>query len=116
MKRYLRNSSIQERLFHRRKIDEKTGCWLYLGGKNHSGHGVMWNHEKKLETVHRISYREFVGKIKNQILHKTNCPNKHCFNPEHLYDGNHQDNMNDLRKLNGFYKDNRGLGAKTREK
>ena len=32
-------------------------------------------------------------------LHKKSCPNRHCWNPEHLYAGTYEDNVNDKIEL-----------------
>lgn len=87
---------VKERLFNKRKIDEITGCWLWptIG---HDGYGAITINGKAYR-VHRISYEIFIGPLKKLCLHKPNCPNKNCFNPDHLYDGNHSKNAADALK------------------
>lgn len=80
--------------------DEKTGCWLWKGGndgwKNYGS--IRFNGIKT--KVHRVSAHLYHGlnlQDKNlQALHKLNCPNKNCWNPEHLYIGTHSDNVSDM--------------------
>lgn len=86
--------TLKQKLFAHRRIDSITGCWLWTGYLNRGGYGQI-THENKVQRIHRLAYEEFVGPIEYLILHKKECPNKHCFNPEHLYDGNHSDNMQD---------------------
>lgn len=94
-----KNLSIKERLFLFRRIDEITGCWLWIGSLEWNGYGIL-SIKNKSYRVHKISYEEFVGPVINLVLHKIICPNKHCFNPEHLYDGDIVDNAQDTIKMN----------------
>lgn len=79
-------------------IDEATGCWLYQGARISSGYGSY-----KHQLVHRLSYTEFFGPPKGYILHKLECRNKNCWNPEHLYDGTPSDNVCDLHMTKPGY-------------
>jgi len=88
-------------LITRRIIHPITQCWLYTLGQDQDGYGKL-KYKGRTYAVHRISYKYFVGDIENQVLHKLDCPHKHCFNSEHLYDGTHDDNMRD-RKDSGNY-------------
>lgn len=97
--------SIKRRLFEHRQIDETTGCWLWTAYCDKSRHGTIRIKGKKY-LVHRVSWKEFVGPIKDSICHKIECPNPNCFNPDHLYDGNHYTNAQD-RKLVGTYENNK---------
>jgi hypothetical protein len=98
--RFLRVGSIKERLLFRRRI-EPNGCWIWLGCCAASGYGTI-RIDGKQRPVHRISYTEFIGEPKNLVLHKRECSNKRCFNPDHLYDGTNDDNVEDFRVLGGF--------------
>jgi hypothetical protein len=93
--------NIKDLLLSRRVIDESTGCWLYTFNKTRDGYGKI-KYKQRTYHVHRLAYEVFMGPIYDQILHKLHCPNRHCFNPAHLYDGTHQDNMDD-RKESGNY-------------
>lgn len=99
--------TIKEKLFANRRIHEETGCWLWTAGQNGEGYGSIWI-DGKAEKVHRISYREFIGEPKNLVCHKIACPFRHCFNPEHLYDGTIQDNVRDRDILAHQANHNRG--------
>lgn len=90
--------TIKERLFKNRFIDEKTGCWLWTKSLSWDQYGQITINGKSYR-VHRISYQEFIGPVINNILHKTICPYKHCFNPDHLYDGTQMDNIQDTITL-----------------
>lgn len=96
--RYIFNKSfILEVLLERRIIDEITGCWLYTGKLHRTGYAYIEINHKSL-AVHRISlwiHSDFDLNSSLSVLHKTNCPYKHCFNPEHLYSGTQEQNIAD---------------------
>lgn len=92
-------NSILDRLWQKSEIDSVTNCWLYKGSNNsRSGHEkIRFNFRK--EYVHRVSAHLHLGLDLEdktlQALHKTECRNPNCWNPKHLYIGNHQNNMRD---------------------
>lgn len=93
--------NIKEILLSNRRIHETTGCWLWTGRLQTDGYGVISlpnesNTRRRDYLVHRLSYIEFKGQPNKFVLHIVECFFKHCFNPEHLYDGNHKNNAEDL--------------------
>lgn len=80
-----------KRLFAKIKIDKKTGCWLWNGGKDQSGYGQGFIKGKR-ERVHRIMYAAFKEPIQRHIGDKKGkakqldhlCRIRHCCNPDHL--------------------------------
>ena len=87
---------IEIRLLNRRLI--KEGHWLWTGALNQDGYGSI-NVNKKTIEVHRLSAWIYLNlnieDSKKHALHKQICIIRRCFNPEHLYIGNHYDNMTD---------------------
>lgn len=77
-------------------VVSSSNCWEYQGNLT-KGYGVFSFSNKKLYT-HRASYMYHYGKFPDSlhVLHK--CDNPCCINPEHLFLGNHQDNMLDKTK------------------
>lgn len=86
--------TLEQRLENRRIIDPITNCWLWRGSKDKDGYGII-TVDYVEKRVHRVAYTFYIGEPINNVLHKLECHNKHCFNPEHLYDGTAADNVND---------------------
>lgn len=89
------------RLKNKTVIDEMTGCWLWQGSTNGSGYGEIRFGKKpnKKYYIHRISAYLFLNlDINNsniQVNHMIDCPNKNCWNFNHIYLGNATQNMQD---------------------
>lgn len=79
-----------------RFVKKTETCWLWTGARTNFGHGVFKNKIATGNLAHRFSYALHFESIpsKKMILHK--CDNPDCVNPEHLYLGNHKDNMRDV--------------------
>lgn len=95
IEKILRNR-LESKLLKCRLIDETTGCWIYTRKGNHP-YGRMY-YKSKPYNVHRLSaflYMGFDLDDPMQVNHRRECPNKYCFNPEHLYVGTQKENMDD---------------------
>lgn len=90
--------------------EPNSGCLLWTGAVDHSGHGVItiWNDEgtKAVTTSpHRVAWQLHRGPIPEGmcICHKCDVPS--CINPDHLWLGSNDDNMADMvrkKRANGF--------------
>lgn len=69
-------------------------CWLWVGGKNHEGYGVL-HINGRLTRAHRASYIAFKGDIPADRIIMHTCDNPTCVNPEHLLLGTHKNNSDD---------------------
>jgi hypothetical protein len=69
-------------------------CWLWLAAKDKGGYGQMRIGDRMVY-VHRFSFEQFVEPliIGNDVLH--HCDNTSCVRPDHLFQGDDQDNATD---------------------
>ena len=72
---------------------EWSTCWLWTGGTNRGGYGVI-KAGGKATYVHRVSYMAEHGITDLQINHQ--CDNKLCANPRHLKAGTQLENMAEI--------------------
>lgn len=86
------------RLERKTRITE-SGCWEWTGGyKGAAKHGAI-KVNGRMEGVHRLSARRWLGLGQNDPRHVLHhCDNPRCWRPSHLYLGTHQDNMRDKRE------------------
>lgn len=98
MPRGIKNMSLLDRLLWNTAVANPDECWLWQGGKNNLGYGLIRDGEK-MRTTHRVSYEEHnntkIPKMKC-VCHR--CDNPSCVNPDHLWIGDLKDNSNDMYK------------------
>lgn len=82
---------VLETMYSKSVHDYEKDCWLWAGAIA-NGYGVI-SFKGRLKGVHQISYEYFIGEIKEGVYHTCDVPN--CWNPDHLFTGTQQDNVND---------------------
>jgi len=97
----MKNYNAAERFFERVYPEPNTGCWLYSGGMNPGGYGVVYGTRcDDFNLAHRYSYFLHNGDFDRSlcVLHK--CDNPICVNPDHLFLGTLLDNNRDRANKN----------------
>lgn len=91
MKRF----TVSEQLERNSIPEPNSGCLLWMGAASNSGHGRM-RIENRWHSPHRVAWTTANGPIPDglHVLHK--CDVGVCINPQHMYLGTHQNNMQDL--------------------
>lgn len=82
------------------RSENQSGCWVWTGSFSKcTGYGMTFAHGKSV-SVHRLSYEHFCGPVPvgQYVCHR--CDNRRCVNPDHLFLGSQQDNMDDCQRKN----------------
>lgn len=94
--------TTRERFEKRVKIDEKTGCWIWTASRTPKGYGQFNYDGTRPIPAHRASWFIYRGEIplNPDSAYKTHyvchtCDNILCVNPDHLFLGDQQVNMDD---------------------
>lgn len=93
---------VAERFAEKYVINPVTGCWDWTGMKIKGGYGMIGDErpdpgeKPKNILAHRLSFRIHRGYLPEDLLIRHTCDNNGCVNPEHLVEGTHQDNMDDM--------------------
>ena len=79
------------------KVRKTASCWLWRGGTNGVGYGMILKGRSKV-LAHRVSWEMEHGSLdpKARVLHR--CDNPACVRPDHLFLGTMKDNMQDMLK------------------
>lgn len=91
-----------ERFMDKVEAVTESGCWIWTGGLNAQGYGQFHDNDCHLSAsrgqvlAHRWSLDHFRGPIPKKafVCHRCDVPS--CVNPDHLWAGDHEQNMADL--------------------
>lgn len=86
--------SIIDRLYSKAEI-LSCGCWRYTGGLNGAGYGNIWD-EGRTRSAHVVSFEIHNGPVPEGLSVLHSCDYKPCINPDHLFAGTTQDNIDDM--------------------
>jgi hypothetical protein len=94
-------------------VAQENGCIFWTGAISGKGYGVGCLH-KNIVAAHRLAYETFVGGIPDGICVCHHCDTPHCINPDHLFLGTHNDNMQDkVRKTRHSHGEIHGMAKLT---
>lgn len=85
-----------EKFWSRVDIRNEEDCWEWMGAKKNGTYGFYAPMPGVLLKSHRVAYALFNGFIDDNLLVCHKCDNPSCCNPEHLFLGTSQDNIQDM--------------------
>lgn len=71
-------------------------CWEWTGSLTHNGYGSIWFMGYTCR-AHRVSYLIHCGPVPDGMCVLHRCDNRKCCNPSHLYLGDWNENMQDMK-------------------
>ena len=90
----LKGNNLEEKLRFN-SIENENGCWIWQGGKTNFGYGTIGIGNNKTELVHRLAYKFWDGEVSSDLFVCHHCDQPLCVNPNHLFLGTNQDNIDD---------------------
>lgn len=82
-----------------KKFTKTDGCWIWNAATDPKGYGAF-RYEGKTQIASRVSYQLYKGNVPSGLHVLHTCDNPSCVNPDHLFLGTNDDNVED-RKSKG---------------
>ena len=89
------NLGIEERFLKYVEKGAKGDCWIWTGSRQSKNRYGTFGIGGKILLAHRVSYSIYRGEIRAGLHALHTCDVPYCVNPEHIFLGNHHDNMRD---------------------
>lgn len=82
------------------RLDKTGDCWIFTGAKDRDGYGQV-HHARTAKDLgvtraHQMAYVTWKGEIPDGYFVCHTCDNPSCCNPDHLFLGTAQDNVDDM--------------------
>ena len=81
------------------KVDKTGSCWLWTACVGNHGYGCF-SLNNKTKTAHKLAYVQYTGEVPEGLFVLHECDNRKCVNPDHLFLGTNQDNVDDMLNKN----------------
>lgn len=93
-------------------VDPATSCWVWALRLNGHGYGRVQLSSSRTTAAHRVAWEAVHGPIQDGLFVCHHCDVRRCCNPDHLFLGTNQDNVDD-REAKGRNNPPRGSAVVT---